>query len=193
VWTPPGLDRDAWRLALAEDLLDVLAILDAVETAIAVEAKESGWLSRVGWPGVRGYGVASLNPSTVFATITRDGFEQAVLLAADAPDLPGMLIAKLLRPLTTRPLAAAPAVGGDAGLLGLAARLPAPAWLPGVGLDELTPPGLRRLAPRPTDVAVAPGWHRLRAPEDLARLDPRLEGWDATRTILGGQDRPFSA
>ena len=93
-------------------------------------------------------------------------------MAADAPDLPGMLIAKLLRPLTTRPAAAAPATGGP-GLLGLAARLPAPEWLPAAGLDELTPQDLRRLAPRPADVARTPGWHRLRGPDDLARLDPR--------------------
>ncbi len=106
-----------------------------------------------------------------------------VLVAADAPDLPGMLIAKLLRPLTTRPAAAAPATGGP-GLLGFAARLPAPEWLPAAGLDDLTPQELRRLAPSAVDVAGTPGWHRLRGPADLARLDPGLEGWDATRNLL---------
>jgi hypothetical protein len=80
-------------------------------------------------------------------------------------------------------MSAAPAQAG-AGLLGLASRLPAPAWLPSAGLDELTPQSLRRLAPRATDVAPAPGWHRLRGPDDVARLDPALEGWDATRSLL---------
>jgi hypothetical protein len=69
-------------------------------------------------------------------------------------------------------------------LLGLAATIPAAGWLPRAGLDDLTPQSLRRLAPAVTDVAPAPGWHRLRSAADLARLDPRLEGWDATRALL---------
>jgi len=119
--------------------------------------------------------------------VARDGYEQAVLLAPDAPDLPGLTIAKLLRPLTTRPVAAAPDVGSDTGLLGLAAALPAPEWLTVAGLDDHTPQTLRRLAPQVTDVAPATGWHRIRTPADLGRLDPRLEGWDATRSILSGR------
>ena len=59
-----------------------------------------------------------------------------------------------------------------------------PDWLPVATLDELTPQGLRRLAPSPTDVAPATSWHRLRGPDDLSRLDPRLEGWEATRALL---------
>jgi hypothetical protein len=31
---------------------------------------------------------------------------------------------------------------------------------------------------------VAEGWHRLRAPDTVSRLDPRLEGWEATRVLL---------
>jgi hypothetical protein len=73
------------------------------------------------------------------------------------------------------------------GLLGLAATIPAAGWLPRAGLDHLTPQLLRRLAPAVTDVAPAPGWHRLRSPADLARLDPRLEGWDATRALLSAR------
>jgi hypothetical protein len=206
-WHPPSIDADRWRLALAEDLLDVLAAMVSAEAAIA--ATDAAALD-VGWPGLRRYSLPSLDLVSLYAAATADGFDQAVLLAGDAPDLPGMLIAKLLRPLTTRPLAAAPAhvmaasgrgdeipvdggkaadsgaQPGSAGLLGMAARLPAPAWLPAVGLDDVTPRSLRRLAPRPTDVAPAPGWHRLRGPGDLAGLDPGLEGWDATRSLLAG-------
>jgi hypothetical protein len=43
---------------------------------------------------------------------------------------------------------------------------------------------LRKLAPALTDVAPGSAWHRLRGPDDLARLDPRLEGWEATRALL---------
>jgi hypothetical protein len=183
-WTPPAVEPVAWRHALAEDVLDVLATLAEVEGGVAVTAAEAPLLSRIGWPGMRGYVVPALDVVSVLTAITEDGFDQAVLLAADAPDLPGMLIAKLLRPLTTRPLAVAPAVPAGQGLLGLAARLPTADWLPAAGLDDLTPAAVRRLAPRASDVAAAPGWHRLRSADDLARLDPRLEGWDATRSLL---------
>jgi hypothetical protein len=183
-WVPPGVDPLDWRLALAEDLLDVLASLAVVDVAVAVDADSVDLPARVGWPGLTAYAVASLDVRSVAGAVARDGYEQAVLLAADAPDLPGMLIAKLLRPLTTKPAAAAPAVGEGPGLLGLGLRLPAPLWLPQATLDVLTPAALRSLAPEVTDVGAAPGWHRLRSAADLRRLDPRLEGWDSTRALL---------
>jgi hypothetical protein len=31
-----------------------------------------------------------------------------------------------------------------------------------------------------------PGWHRMRSPESVHRLDPRLEGWDNVRLLLSG-------
>src|SRR5207244_9192829 len=99
----------------------------------------------------------------------------------DAPDLPGMLVGKLLRPLTSRPVSVAPALTG--GLLGLAARLPVPAWLPALSLDA-TVEEVRRAAPQPGQVAQTTGWHRLTGPSGLHRLDPGLEGWDATRALL---------
>jgi hypothetical protein len=183
-WCPAGIDPVAWRLALAEDILDVLATLAEVEAAVAIPAADAGLLSRLGWPGLQAYDLPALTVDDVFAATARDGYEQGVLVAGDAPDLPGMTIAKLLRPLTSRPVAAAPALGAPVGLLGLAATLPAPGWLPSATLDALSPQSLRRRAPTVTDVAPAPGWHRLRTPEDLARLDLRLEGWDATRALL---------
>ncbi len=58
-------------------------------------------------------------------------------------------------------------------------RLPAPEWLDGASdLDTV-----HERAPR-NSVTVGPGWHRLRRPEDVHRLDPRLDGWHATRTLL---------
>jgi hypothetical protein len=50
-----------------------------------------------------------------------------------------------------------------------------------VGLDA--DPGDVSAAGR---VAVTAGWHRLTGPEGLRRLDPGLEGWAATRALLGG-------
>jgi hypothetical protein len=183
-WAPPGVDRTAWRVALADDLLDVFATMIEVEPALALPVGDD---LPIGWPGLRRYELASLDVASVFAAVAADGFEQAALVAGDVPDLPGMLIAKLLRPLTSKTVAAAPAHGTEPGLLGLSAVLPAPNWLPAEELDTLTPQALRRRAPAITDVAPAPGWHRLRGAEDLARLDPRLEGWDATRALLSGR------
>jgi len=188
-FTPSGVTAEAWRLALAEDVLDVLATLAEVDAAVAVRASEAGLARSVGWPGLRAYAVPVLDAPSVFAAAHADGYEQAVLLAADAPDLPGLVIAKLLRPLTTRPVAAAPSHSGT-GLLGLAAALPAPSWLPATDLDSLSPQSLRRLSPQVTDVAPASGWHRLGSMADLDRLDPRLEGWDATRALLASVPRP---
>jgi len=72
----------------------------------------------------------------------------------------------------------------DGGLLGVASRLPVPDWLPAVDLDTGDPEQVRSAAPRRAVVAVTPGWHRLRGPADLARLDQNLEGWDTTRALL---------
>jgi hypothetical protein len=190
-WTPPGLDPQAWRLGMAEDMLDVLAGLAEVTAAVAVGPGEEGLARQVGWPGLRGYALPHLRAPAVCAAAVDDGYEQLVMLAPDAPDLPGLVLAKLLRPLSTRPLAVAPSTGTGGGLLGLATRLPAPDWLPDASLDELDVTRLRAAAPVPAQVAVSPGWHRLRSPADLDRLDPRLEGWDATRGLLiPGSPRP---
>jgi hypothetical protein len=182
MWRPPGVDPEAWRMALAEDVLDVLALMTEVDPAIAVAAGEEPLLKELGWPGLRSYVLEGLDVRSVFAAAAAD-YEQAAVLPMDAPDLPGMVIAKLLRPLTTRPVAAAGVTGAD-GLIGLAANLPAPDWIPAASLKELTPMALRTLAPALTDVAPGSAWHRLRGPDDLARLDPRLEGWEATRALL---------
>lgn len=182
------MDPLAWRVALAEDVCDVLAQLAQAEPAIAVTTADRAIAGEVGWPGLRCFEVPRLDARSVLGAAAEAGFAQAALVSGDAPDLPGMVIAKLLRPLTTRPVSVAVATRiaatGDDGLVGLGATLPAPGWLPAGSLDELTPQILRQAAPRPGAVARANGWHRLRSAEDLAALDPRLEGWDNTRALL---------
>lgn len=183
VWTPTGVDPREWRLALAEDLLDVLALMIEVEPAAVLVGPEPQLRSEVGWPGLSWYDAQVPNVPDVLAALG-PGFDQVALVAADVPDLPGLHIAKLLRPLTTRPVAVAPATDGP-GLIGLACRLPVPDWLPSEPLETLTAARVRAAAPRAADVAVTAGWHRLRAAATLDRLDPRLEGWEATRLALG--------
>ncbi|WP_369799883.1 hypothetical protein [Micromonospora sp. HK10] len=115
------------------------------------------------------------------------GYDQAAVVVADAPHVPGLVLGKLLRPLSSRPVAVAPVEGDGPGLLGVAARLPVPDWLPALHLDTATPAQVRAAAPGPGDVAVTAGWRRLRGPGDLGSLDPAVEGWDATRALLSGR------
>lgn len=184
-WAPPGIDAAAFRAALAEDLVDLLATLAEVEPAIAGSAADRPLADAVAWPGTRVYELDAATPREALRAAALDGYDQAVVLAADAPDLPGLIVAKLLAPLTTRTVALAPATDGD-GLVGVAARLPVPDWLPDLDLDTAGIDDARRAAPRAGTVAAAPGWHRLRGPEALTCLDPALEGWETTRALLGG-------
>ena len=139
----------------------------------------------IAWPGTPIYEVPTATVLPVLGAVARDGFEQAAVLAADAADLPGMILGKVLRPLGSKPVAVAP-TGQEAGLLALAAELPAPEWLADVDLDTATPMSVRRSAPQPSLVESTAEWRRLRGPHDLGTLDPALDGWENTRAILGG-------
>ncbi|WNM42837.1 hypothetical protein RMN56_16465 [Micromonospora halotolerans] len=184
-WTPPGIDPARWRSALAEDVVDLLATLNEVETAVAVTPEDRWLADAVVWPGTAVYEVPEPTAGAVFAALA--GYDQAAVVVADAPDVPGLTLGKLLRPLSSRPVAVAPVEGSGAGLLGVAARLPVPDWLPALDLDTAAPAEVRAAAPRPGDVAVTAGWRRLRGPADLATLDPAFEGWEATRALLSGR------
>ena len=183
-WHPPGVDPRKWRSALAEDVVDLLATLAQAEPAIAATPRDRALADEIAWPGMRIYEVPTATVLPVLRAATIDGFDQAAVIAADAPDVPGMILGKLLHPLETKPVAVAP--GGAQGLLGVAARLPAPDWLADHDLDTASAARLRATAPRPGDVQSTPDWRRLRGPADLATLDPALEGWENTRTLLGG-------
>jgi hypothetical protein len=184
-WSPPGVGLRAWRAALAEDVVDLLARLAQAEAAIAATTADRGLAEEIAWPGMRIYEVPTATYGPVLAAATADGFDQAAVIAADAPDLPGMILGKLLRPLEDKAVAVAP--GGPAGgLLGVATSLPAPAWLADHDLDTASAQLLRRNAPQPGDVTSTAEWRRLRGPAELASLDPALEGWENTRALLGG-------
>jgi hypothetical protein len=183
-WAPPGADPIRWRRVLADDMIDMLATLAEVEPALAVVEADRPFAASVAWPTMRVYALPSLTLETILDAAAADGFDEAVVIPPDVPDLPGMLIAKLLRPLTTKPAAAAPAAGENRGLIGIASRLPAPGWLAGIDLDSATVATVRAAAPAATEVIGTPGWHRLRTPEALSRLDPALDGWEQTRAFL---------
>jgi hypothetical protein len=185
-WAPAGIDPAAWRAALAEDVVDLVVTLREVEPAIAATAADRPLAEAIAWPGMPVYDVPGLAGAVnaVLAAAASDGFEQAVVIAADVPDLPGLVLSKLLRPLTSRPVAVAAAGPSRPGLLGVAVRLPAPDWLPEIDLDQTTIGEVRAAAPRRADVAAAPAWRRLRGPADLATLDPAVAGWENTRLLL---------
>ena len=182
VATPPGADPAEFRLAVLEDTYEVVAGLEFVTPVLAL-TEDDEEAESITWPGtevVRTTGLGAL-----LDALAGLGAEQAAVIAHDAPDLPPLLVGKLFRALGGGEVAVCPAKGG--GLVALAARLPVPAWLAGVDLDTADAPSrLRAAADRPGAVRSGPGWHRLRTPDDLARLDPGLEGWDNTRILLGG-------
>jgi hypothetical protein len=187
-WHPPGVGPADWRAALAEDVVDLISSLNHVEAAIAAPVGDAALAEAVAWPGMPVYEVSTATITEVLAAAAADGYEQAAVLAPDAPDLPGLLVGKLLRPLTSRTLAVCPSAEPDgAGLLGVACRLPAPDWLPAVDLDSGSVAALRAAAPRPAEVAVTPAWRRLRGPTGLATLDPAVEGWETTRALLSAR------
>jgi MobA-like NTP transferase domain len=200
---PPGVDPVAFGRALVEDSCDLAAGLELVTPAVAVSEparRHLGSLRELVWPGTPVFelpaGGEGLVAQTLRALAAR-GADQAIVLTADAPDLPPLLIGKLLRALGAArraDFAVCPAEGG--GLVALAAWLPVADWFAGVAASlglpdssaELDVPDftvrLRGGAPRRGLVQSAPGWHRLRSADDLKRLDPGLEGWQATRDVL---------
>ncbi|MEO6713008.1 MAG: hypothetical protein ABIM89_06220 [Mycobacteriales bacterium] len=188
---PPGIDPHAFALALIEDAADGLNDLDQCESAIiACPPAYAAALRSMRWPGSHGAtveaGETAQTTAAALAAVHQLGASDAVVVAGDAPDLPGLLVGKLFSALTGADIAVCPA---HVGLVALAARLPAAQWFldAGVGLD--TAGALAQLtaaAPRADALVVVSGWHRLRTPDDIRFLDYGLEGWDATRALLGG-------
>ncbi|WP_371404340.1 DUF2064 domain-containing protein [Kribbella sp. NBC_00662] len=184
-WAPPGRDPEAWRLALAEDTYEVLAALDHVDVAVAVAGGDDDAVAEVSaltWPGTPTYSVDAARP--VLHAVELAGPAAAVVAVSyDVPDLPGLLIGKLFRALSSADIAVTPAEDGTLAAIGT--KTPVADWV-----AELAPTFdtslsvLEARKPRRHAVAIGPGWHRLRSAADIARLDPGLEGWDATRSLL---------
>ncbi|WP_084517549.1 DUF2064 domain-containing protein [Microtetraspora niveoalba] len=180
---PPGVDPAEFLMAVAEDTYEIVAGLEFVEPVI-LSAGVPG-LDEIAWPGTPVISIDS--PAEAFAALpyAEEG-DEGVVVGADAPDLPPLLIGKLFRALGRAEVAICPAEGG--GAVAVAARLPLPGWADPDFDDPDLVVRLRRQAPGRRMVATGPGWHRLRKPVDIAWLDPGLEGWDNTRALLGGHD-----
>ncbi|MFC5265522.1 hypothetical protein ACFPJ1_25715 [Kribbella qitaiheensis] len=183
-WAPPGREHSAWRLALAEDTYEVLASLDRVDVAVGVVDGDEAALAELAaltWPGTPVYSVSS----ALDAVAAVGPAAAVVAVSHDVPDLPGLLIGKLFRALSSADIAVCPAEDGSLAAIGVS--LPVAPWVADASPTfDTSLASLEAAKPRRHAVAIGPGWHRLRSPVDLARLDPGLEGWDATRSILRG-------
>jgi hypothetical protein len=180
---PDGIDPVALARAALADTYEVLADLVGVRGGIAGPPEVAELL----WPGA--LQLADVAVAELAAGLS-GAADELVVVPADVPDLPGLVLAKVFKVLHRCDVVVAPArTGGGCVALGL--RLPVAPWLADVVLDldaDLT--GLlQAAAPARGLVAEAPDWHRLRTSTDLRRLDPGLEGWEETRELLRAHQR----
>jgi hypothetical protein len=176
---PPGVDAGELADAALADSYEVAADLVGVDATIAGPARVAELL----YPGARVLpGEADL--TALSAGAAADGYQQVVFLPADAPDLPGLVVAKMFKALQRAAVCVAPERWGR-GCLALGATVPLADWvvLPS-DLDTDPRPGLQARAPRRSQVVTTPDWHRLRTEQAVAGLDPALEGWEQTRLLL---------
>lgn len=173
--------------AMVSDVAEVLHDMSGVDSLVVCGPEHEGVVRTLVWADVP---VVSAEPADVMGAlhiVAGRGYSDVVIVAADTPDLPQMILAKMFQALATSSVAVAPAHGGGAVAIG--AALPAPAWLTGLlahaDLDAPTiVDDLRATAVRQGSVRVTPGWHRVRTADDVRRLDPGLEGWESTRSLL---------
>jgi hypothetical protein len=178
---PPGIDPAAFAHACLADTYEVAADLVGARPGLVGPPG----LDELLWPGsVR---LDDLGLPTLLEACAELA-DEVVLVPADAPDLPGLVLAKQLKVLHRADVAVAPERGGP-GCVALGFRLPVAGWLPLGDLDlDLDPRStLRALAPASGLVEDTPEWHRLRGPAAVHRLDPRLEGWEETRALLSAR------
>jgi hypothetical protein len=211
---PPGVAADAFAQALAEDVADLITELPGLVPVVGCTPEHRAVAEAVSWPGTTLVPLPpGAGPLPLLAALCDLGYQEGAVLAPDVPDLPGLLVAKVFSGLAGALVAVVPALpagrpdlpalarippgatgppaaGLTAGLAVMGSRLPAPPWLRAELADLDAPDAVDRLrtaAPSRRDLVVAPAWRRLRAPADLAGLDPGLEGWEATRALLSGR------
>lgn len=177
---PAGLSQ-----AMLSDVVDLVADTAQVESVLAVVPGYGG-AAAVTWPGTRVVPVSG-QPSVAEALQASGPATAVAVVVPDAPDLPPLLLGKLFSALSGprgASLAICPAEGG--GLVAAASPLPLADWVAAlaVGFDDADAVGTLRAVAPPGGLSIGPGWHRVRAVGDTARLDPGLEGWDATRAYL---------
>ncbi len=183
--TPPGVDPAAFAAACLADSYEVLA--DLVGVAAGIVGDGDGFDDLL-WPGDRR--LPGHRTLRTLAAELGDDVDEVVFVPADVPDLPGLVIAKVFKALQRADVCVAPERGPDGGCVALGVRMPWPEWLPTdlqLDLDSDPRETLWSVAPRRSLVAAGPDWHRMRTPTSIQRLDPGLEGWEMTRSLLSGR------
>ena len=175
---PPGVDPTAFARACLADTYEVASDLVGARSGLVGPPD----LDELLWPGslrLDDQGLLDL------LSACADLADEVVLVPADVPDLPGLVLAKQLKVLHRADVAVAPERDGP-GCVALGLRLPVARWVPVERLDlDLDPRStLRAAAPSADLVVTTPDWHRLRGPTAVHRLDPHLEGWEETRALL---------
>jgi hypothetical protein len=184
---PEGIDPDVFAAACLLDSYEVLADLIEVRSGIAGQASVAELL----WPGA-----IHLPPDITVPAMARqltDEADELVVVPADVPDLPGLVLAKLFKVLHRSDIAIAPERVGT-GCVAIGVSLPLADWIPedALNLDHNPFTRLSSIAPRRSRCAITPAWHRLRTPTDVQRLDPGLEGWEETRALLAAHSHAGS-
>jgi len=180
---PPGVNTDAFAQACLSDTYEVLADVEEVRSGIVGDPTAAAALL---WPGDLAYPWHDSLQS--LAELLSDIADELVVVPADVPDLPGLVVAKLFKALRRADVCCAPQRGSPVGFAAIGLRLPWPSWLPGdLDLDTTGYETLARASPRRNLLAVGPDWHRMSTPSGVHWLDPGLEGWESTRALLSGQ------
>jgi hypothetical protein len=179
---PEGVDPNAFAAACLVDSYEVVADLIEVRSGVAGPAS----VAEILWPGAL-HLPGDITVSTLARQLTGEA-DELVVVPADLPDLPGLVLAKLFKVLHRTDIAIALERGGN-GCAAIGVTLPLAAWIPddAFDLDHNPVERLAAAAPRRSRYTLAPAWHRLRSPVDLQRLDPGLEGWEETRALLAGR------
>jgi glycosyltransferase A (GT-A) superfamily protein (DUF2064 family) len=177
---------DPLALAMLEDVVDLVEAMREVDAALVVPEGADARVRAVTWPAMQVVTVPSGGDVCgALDAVAALGADEAAVVCPDAPDLPPLLLGKLHSALTSAEVAVCPA--DDGRLVALASTLPPPPWLRELALGLDTQDGVRRLraAAPPRTLHIGAGWHRIRGVADTDRLDPGLEGWEATRALLG--------
>jgi hypothetical protein len=165
---------ESLEAAMLEDVVDLVAEMQQVEGALVAVADVESAARQVAWPGMPVLVVAAASIDAGLGTLVEAGADEGALVSADVPDLPALLIGKLFSALTSAEVGVCPADSGALVARGLALD----------ARDALEK--LRAAAPRRA-LHVGSGWHRVDGVADAMRLDPGLEGWEATRAWLLGR------
>lgn len=174
--------------AMISDVVDLVADTEQVDSAVAVAAGYDGTTRDLTWPGTDVVAV-SADPTVaeVLQAVQTTAAHAVAVVACDVPDLPSLMLGKLFSTMAGPRGASVAVCPGETGeLVAVAAMVPVSGWLRQLAVRFDDPDAMAQLragAPL-TELSTGPGWHRIRELADLARLDPGLDGWDATRAYL---------